>query len=88
MKKLLLLVIVLPFLVSCGPHRMSCGARGICEVSIKKIVPKSKINHNSQIVKNELKNPVPILSGRDSDLYQKQHLLLLHHINMSVVVAQ
>jgi hypothetical protein len=51
MKKLLLIVIVLSFLASCGPHRMSCGARGICDTSEKQIVPQSKINHNSQIEK-------------------------------------
>lgn len=40
MKKLLLIVLVFSFLASCGPHRMSCGARGICE-SNKKIIEKN-----------------------------------------------
>nr|WP_315147462.1 hypothetical protein [uncultured Flavobacterium sp.] len=35
MKKLLLIVFVLSLLSSCGPHRMSCGARGICESNTK-----------------------------------------------------
>ncbi|WP_281275279.1 hypothetical protein [Flavobacterium cellulosilyticum] len=30
MKKLLLIMFLLSVLASCGPHRMSCGARGIC----------------------------------------------------------
>jgi len=33
MKKLFLIVIAITFLASCGPHRMGCGARGICEAS-------------------------------------------------------
>jgi hypothetical protein len=32
MKKLILISILFLLLASsCGPHRMSCGARGICE---------------------------------------------------------
>lgn len=51
MKKLLLILFVLFLLASCGPHRMSCGARGICKAPEKQIVPQSKINHNTPIVK-------------------------------------
>ncbi|HQZ25621.1 MAG TPA: hypothetical protein PLD18_10010 [Flavobacterium sp.] len=58
MKKLLLIVFVISILASCGPHRMSCGARGICKVSGKQIKDESKINHNSQMVKIQSKNPV------------------------------
>ena len=43
MKKLLLIAFVLSFLASCGPHRMSCGARGICNASEKQILDQSKI---------------------------------------------
>lgn len=35
MKKLLLIVLAITFLVSCGPHRMGCGARGICSSQTK-----------------------------------------------------
>ncbi|MEO8517111.1 MAG: hypothetical protein ABI426_10215 [Flavobacterium sp.] len=35
MKKLLLSLLLFSFLVSCGPHRMGCGARGICNSVIK-----------------------------------------------------
>jgi hypothetical protein len=31
MKRILYLIIALVMLASCGPHRMGCGARGICE---------------------------------------------------------
>ncbi len=31
MRKKLFLLVVLVVLASCGPHRMKCGARGICE---------------------------------------------------------
>lgn len=31
MKKKLLLFLALAIVASCGPHRMKCGARGICE---------------------------------------------------------
>lgn len=34
MKSTLILLILLA-LISCGPKRMSCGARGICETSTK-----------------------------------------------------
>jgi hypothetical protein len=30
-KKLLYLFVAVAILASCGPHRMKCGARGICE---------------------------------------------------------
>jgi hypothetical protein len=58
MKKLFLIVFVIFILASCGPHRMSCGARGICKVSGKQIKPESKIYHNSHIVNIQSKNPV------------------------------
>jgi hypothetical protein len=51
MKKLFLIVFVVSILASCGPHRMSCGARGICKSSEKQILPQAKISHNTQIVK-------------------------------------
>jgi hypothetical protein len=35
MKNFFLIVMVIAFLASCGPHRMSCGARGICESNTK-----------------------------------------------------
>ncbi|MBX9806845.1 MAG: hypothetical protein K2X95_03500 [Flavobacteriaceae bacterium] len=57
MKKLLLIVIVLSFFASCGPHRMSCGARGICDTSEKQILHQPKISHNSQIEKIQSKIP-------------------------------
>ncbi|SFE27268.1 hypothetical protein [Flavobacterium xueshanense] len=31
MKNTIYILITLIFLSSCGPHRMSCGARGICK---------------------------------------------------------
>lgn len=31
MKKVLLLLVSITLLASCGPHRMRCGARGICK---------------------------------------------------------
>jgi hypothetical protein len=31
MKKLFLSLVTLLLLSSCGPHRMGCGARGICK---------------------------------------------------------
>jgi|GEM_PF-2788654 len=37
-KRLLYLFIAVAVLASCGPHRMKCGARGICEK------PKSDIS--------------------------------------------
>jgi hypothetical protein len=51
MKKQLSIVIVILFLASCGPHRMSCGPRGICKVSGEQIIPQSKINHSKSTVK-------------------------------------
>jgi hypothetical protein len=36
MKKMLSLLLLVIFLFSCGPKRMGCGARGICETSKKK----------------------------------------------------
>jgi hypothetical protein len=51
MKKLLLILFALFLLASCGPHRMSCGARGICDTSEKQILHQPKISHNSQIEK-------------------------------------
>ena len=31
MKKFLLLLVSITLVTSCGPHRMRCGARGICK---------------------------------------------------------
>lgn len=31
MRKILLLLFAIFMLASCGPHRMGCGARGICK---------------------------------------------------------
>lgn len=39
------------FLASCGPHRMSCGARGICNASEKLILDQSKIKHDKKVLK-------------------------------------
>ena len=50
MKKLLLILFVLSFLTSCGPHRMQCGPRGNCNASKKQIQNEFRKNHNSQIV--------------------------------------
>jgi hypothetical protein len=36
MKKLILIAFLAILLFSCGPKRMGCGARGICETSKKK----------------------------------------------------
>ncbi|WP_310558652.1 hypothetical protein [Flavobacterium sp.] len=41
MKKLLLMLFSLSLLASCAPHRMSCGARGICESNTKVVVGNS-----------------------------------------------
>jgi len=41
MKKTFLIVFALLFLISCGPHRMRCGARGICETNVKIIKKNS-----------------------------------------------
>jgi hypothetical protein len=51
MKKLFLIALTITFLISCGPHRMSCGARGICNSSEKLILDQSKIKHDKQIIK-------------------------------------
>jgi hypothetical protein len=42
MKKTLSLLLLTTFLLSCGPKRMGCGARGICETSKKKSKLTSK----------------------------------------------
>ncbi|HSN48071.1 MAG TPA: hypothetical protein VLR29_04865 [Flavobacterium sp.] len=51
MKKSLFILFVFSFLISCGPHRMSCGARGICNASEKQIEKQTKINYNTSTVK-------------------------------------
>jgi hypothetical protein len=58
MKKFILIAFLIVFLASCGPHRMSCGARGICNASGKQMLDHSKNNHDKQIVKIRQKNPV------------------------------
>jgi hypothetical protein len=40
MRKILPLLLVFSMLVSCGPHRMGCGARGICENPAKQALEK------------------------------------------------
>ncbi|EIA09495.1 hypothetical protein [Flavobacterium frigoris] len=40
MRKLLALLFAISLLVSCGPHRMGCGARGICETPEKQAFEK------------------------------------------------
>ncbi|HMK06417.1 MAG TPA: hypothetical protein VK476_02740 [Flavobacterium sp.] len=35
MKRILLILLTVCFLTSCGPHRMKCGARGICDTEAK-----------------------------------------------------
>ena len=42
MGKIFLTLLFVTFLFSCGPKRMSCGARGICETSKKKSKQTSK----------------------------------------------
>jgi hypothetical protein len=36
MKKLILLFVLIGFFTSCGPRRLSCGPRGICETKLEK----------------------------------------------------
>ena len=46
MKNTLYILITLFFLSSCGPHRMSCGARGICKSPEKQTFEQpQKIKH-------------------------------------------
>ncbi|HEY4617084.1 MAG TPA: hypothetical protein VIH09_02685 [Flavobacterium sp.] len=40
MRKILPLLFALSMLASCGPHRMRCGARGICQSPEKQAVEK------------------------------------------------
>jgi hypothetical protein len=40
MIKILPLLFAIFMLASCGPHRMSCGARGICETTEKQEAQK------------------------------------------------
>ncbi|WP_158615146.1 hypothetical protein [Flavobacterium sp. GSP27] len=40
MKKILYILLTGIFLSSCGPHRMRCGARGICKSSEKQTLEK------------------------------------------------
>ena len=60
MKKLLLILFVISILASCGPHRMSCGARGICKTSQNQISPQNTTNQNLQILKNHKKTHLVI----------------------------
>jgi hypothetical protein len=47
MKKIILIASVLLFLVSCGPHRLSCGPGKRCvEVSKKDILKKAELKHS------------------------------------------
>ncbi|MDI1306297.1 MAG: hypothetical protein PSX42_15825 [bacterium] len=40
MKNTIYILITLVLLNSCGPHRMGCGARGICKSSEKQTLEK------------------------------------------------
>jgi hypothetical protein len=40
MKNTIYILITLIFMSSCGPHRMGCGARGICKSSEKQTLEK------------------------------------------------
>jgi hypothetical protein len=40
MKNTIYILITLVLLSSCGPHRMGCGARGICKSSEKQTLEK------------------------------------------------
>jgi hypothetical protein len=40
MKKAFYILITLVLLSSCGPHRMRCGAKGICKSPEKQILEK------------------------------------------------
>jgi hypothetical protein len=40
MKNTIYIVITIVLLSSCGPHRMRCGARGICKSSEKQTLEK------------------------------------------------
>jgi len=40
MRKILLLLFAIFLLSSCGPHRMGCGARGICDTPEKQTFEK------------------------------------------------
>ncbi|SHL84951.1 hypothetical protein [Flavobacterium xinjiangense] len=42
MKNTIYILITLVLLSSCGPHRMKCGARGICKSSEKQTSEKPK----------------------------------------------
>lgn len=49
MGKIFLTLLFATFLFSCGPKRMSCGARGICEISKKKSKMTSKFTPASYL---------------------------------------
>ncbi|WP_414654579.1 MULTISPECIES: lipoprotein [unclassified Flavobacterium] len=51
MKKIISIFFLIVFLTSCGPHRMGCGARGICKTSERQILNYYKINNDTQTVK-------------------------------------
>ena len=40
MKKTFHILITFVFLISCGPHRMRCGAKGICKAPEKQTLEK------------------------------------------------
>ncbi|SDX37952.1 hypothetical protein [Flavobacterium degerlachei] len=40
MRKILPLLFTIFLLASCGPHRMRCGARGICKAPEKQLIEK------------------------------------------------
>ncbi len=52
MKKTLSLLLLTTFLLSCGPKRMGCGARGICKTSQIKIKNLSEENNSLKIEKS------------------------------------
>jgi hypothetical protein len=51
MKKLMILAFMTNFLLSCGPKKMGCGARGICKTSQIKIISLSEKSSILQIEK-------------------------------------
>jgi hypothetical protein len=49
MIKILLLLFTIFMLASCGPHRMGCGARGICKTTEKQALEKPEIASSAKV---------------------------------------